>query len=64
MQTSMGCKNSPAKTKRHITENSDGYVPFCGLFILIVAELFLNPKPIWVLFFNKKASAYLKYTAK
>ena len=26
----MGCKNSPAKTKRHITENDDGYVPFLG----------------------------------
>ena len=39
----MGCKNSPAKTKRHITENSDGYVPFCGFGFIYKLNYIISP---------------------
>jgi hypothetical protein len=29
------CEKQPNKSKKHIIENDDGYVPFCGLFILM-----------------------------
>jgi hypothetical protein len=50
----MGCKNSPAKTKRHITENSDGYVPFAVYLSLLLLNYFLIQNPYGVYFLTKK----------